>query len=162
MSASPNGPCPYPGEPSVTISSFLTWSAFSPHMVSQSWAAWNANSMIFVLVLRLCADAAMDPSSTYRVSGAWLAFPVCMRVLSSVSFSIFSFVSFDIASHMGAVKYATRIGEVHDPCSMPVLTGLRPSHLLSRHIEAWCSWMKLCTHFTMGSGMLHLHSNSIR
>src|SRR5260221_10688325 len=36
------------------------------------------------VVLRLCADAAMDLLSMYRVSGAWLAFPVCMRVLSSV------------------------------------------------------------------------------
>src|SRR6266436_2849785 len=33
------------------INSFLTWSALSPHVVSQSWAAWNASSVIFVLVL---------------------------------------------------------------------------------------------------------------
>ena len=143
------------------INSFLTWSTLSPHVVSQSWAAWNASSVIFVLVLRLCADAAMDPSSTYRVSGAWLAFPVCMRVLNSGSLSIFSLAPFEIASHMGAVKYATRIGDVHEPCGMPVETGLSLSHLPSRHIVAWRSCIKLCTHLTMGIGMLHLCSDSI-
>ena len=72
-------------------------------MVNHLWAAWNASSAIFALVLQLCADAAMEPSSMYRVSGAWVAFPVCMRVLSSESFSILSFVPFEIALHMGVV-----------------------------------------------------------
>ena len=90
-------------------------------------------------MLRLHADAAMEPSSTYRVSGAWVAFPVHMRVLSSGSFSILSFVPFEITSHMGAVKYAAKIGEVHKPCDTPVLIGLRPSHLLSRQIVACLS-----------------------
>src|SRR5258708_2906372 len=88
-------------------------------------------------------------------------FPVCMRVLNSGSLSIFSLAPFEIASHMGAVKYATRIGDVHEPCGMPVETGLSLSHLPSRHIVAWRSCIKLCTHFTMGIGMLHLCSDSI-
>ena len=88
-------------------------------------------------MLRLCADVVMEPSSTYRVSGVWVAFPVHMRVLSSGSFSILSFVPFEITSHMGAVKYAARIGDVHEPCGTPVETGLSLSCLPSRHIVAW-------------------------
>ncbi len=58
-----------------------------------------------------------------------------------------------IASPRGAVKYAARIGDVHNPCGTPVLTSFSWSHLLSRHIAALHPSRKDFTHLTIGVGM---------
>src|SRR5258708_34482473 len=67
-----------------------------------------------------------------------------------------------MVSPSGAVKYATRIGDVQDPCGTPVLTSFSLSCLLSRQMAAFHSCRTDCTHFTVGIGIWNFRSVSIR
>ncbi|SRR5258708_29958223 len=54
------------------MSLFLTWSSLRPLVVSHLWASLNVILTIFAVVVQSCADVAIEPSSTYRVSGTRL------------------------------------------------------------------------------------------
>ena len=101
-------------------------------------------------VSRSHADAAIDLSSTYRVSGARLLCLVLRVRLSSGSPPIVMLEPCLIASASGAVKYATSIGNVQEPCGTPVFMSFRSSHLPSRQIAAFQPCTKEKTPFYYG------------
>src|SRR5258708_16271615 len=65
-----------------------------------------------------------------------------------------------IKSPSGAVKYATRIGDAHDPCSTPIWTSFSSSRLPSKHMAALRPCRKDFTHLTTSIGMWNFRSVS--
>src|SRR5260370_18374224 len=58
------------------MSSFFTWSILRPLVESHLWASQKVTSTILVVSCLFCAEAAIDPSSMYRVRGDRL---LCFR-----------------------------------------------------------------------------------
>src|SRR5258708_13989206 len=65
------------------ISSFLTWSIFSPLCASHLWVSSNAMVIIFAVVSRVGLDARIAPSSTYSVVCESVALSFLTSLLSS-------------------------------------------------------------------------------
>ena len=105
------------------------------------------------MVLRSGLDVRMAPSSMYSVIGESIIFLSFIRGLSSVDSSMHLFVLFCTSLIMGEVKYAARIGEMHNPCGTLVSICCSLSLLLSRQIDDLQSCRNECTHWVIGSGM---------
>ena len=144
------------------ISSFLTWSICSPLCDSHLCVSSNAIVLICDVVMRSGPDVRIAPLSTYSVIGESVMLFSLARILSSGASAMHSLVLRWTSPIIGAVKYAARIGDMHEPCGTPVCIGRRSSLLPSRQIVVCQSCRKVCTHWTIGSGMCFVRSMSSR
>lgn len=86
------------------MSSLFAWSTLRPRVLSHEWAVLKAASTSLVAVSQLGADAKMELSSTYSVSGLMFALPEVNRLLSSSASAISMSVSLPMSVPIGAVK----------------------------------------------------------
>ncbi len=131
---------------------FFTWSVFSPLCESQVCISLNAVVMVWAVESNVGPNVRMAPSSTYNVIGDSDSFPLARRGLSSGDDSKCVVILCSTSSIIGHVKYVARIGDMHDPCGMPVSIRQSTSLFPSGHKAAWCSFRNEWTHCVMGNG----------
>ena len=88
------------------------------------------------MVSRVGPEARITPSSMYNVVGESVTFSSFTRVLSPLDVSIHLFVLQYTSPIIWEVKYAARIGKMHDPWGTLVSIGQSMSLLPSRQREA--------------------------
>ena len=140
------------------ISSFLSWSIFSPLCASHLWVSLNTMVITFAVVSRVGPDARIAPSSTYSVVCESVALSFLTSVLSSGQSTMQVVALWCTSPIISEVKYTVRIGETHDPHGTPISMGHSLSLLPSRHMEVCRSWRNECTHCVMGSGIWYEQS----
>ena len=86
------------------ISSFFTWSVFSPLCDSQLCVSLNAIVVIHAVASSIGLDVRMAPSSTYKVVGDSVILPSLASGLSSVDSAIREIILWWISPIMGEVK----------------------------------------------------------
>ena len=135
------------------MSSFFTSLVFRLCWWSHLWVSSNVTMSIWDIASSVGPEARIAPSSTYKVIGDNVTWFVQERRLNSGSCSKRWDEFLWISLIIGDVKNVASIGDMQEPCGIPVSTGCSSSLFPSRHRAVFLSCRKEWTHRTMGRGM---------